>query len=239
MNVRRFLIASGVALGISVVALPRANAVTTALANWKQGVHPGQITWLTGGPGLDATFSVAFSVDFTGFDGLPTGVALWTVTGHTTLPAAFASGTNPQEQDIAIDSMTFTGADFGSGTTWLTLTAGSAGIGPGSTGGQFTGTPLAGTFAGDSSAFPVTLSSPYNAQAAASLINTYTFSFSNIDVGNPTLTDGIDILDWKGSNVTGNISYTPSNTVPEPGTLAMLIGTGVGGSLFAIRRRRA
>lgn len=232
MNVRRLLIASGVALGISVAALPRASAITTALANWKQGVHPGQITWLQNGGGVlpDATFSLAFTVDFTGFDGLPTGPALWTMTGHTTLPA---TGGSPNTQPIAIDTMTFTGADFGSGTTWLTLT---------STGGDFTGTPLVGTFAGDSSSTTVTLSSPYNSQAALSLINTYTFSFSNVDSGNPTFLEnggfGPDTADWKGSNVTGNISYTPTSTVPEPGTLAMLFGAGVGGSLFAIRRRR-
>jgi hypothetical protein len=65
------------------------------------------------------------------------------------------------------------------------------------------------------------------------------WSFSLIDPAGPfAMGPGMFLRDTKlGGNA--NFSATVFNIVPEPGSVAMLIGFGVGGSLALLRRRRS
>jgi hypothetical protein len=74
----------------------------------------------------------------------------------------------------------------------------------------------------------------FDALGAVAAEDVYSFGYPNPGERPDGIVDTVAIFAFKG--VGGTV--IPPNEVPEPGTLAMLAGLGISGSLFVIRRRK-
>jgi hypothetical protein len=185
------------------------------------------------------TFMATGSVSFNGLGGgLPTGTYMLDLTGHAVGPAIGGGGPGTF-QPVAIDSFTFTQSTTGDVLTINT-----------------TGTPpvlLALT------ATTASISATDNGNAGNQLISFLSTLNGGQNLnGNPPGYPGANARDWViglsgvdtgfsvdagtgnfnsfSAVISGNGDFTP--TVPEPGTVSMVIGIGLSGGLLARRRMR-
>jgi hypothetical protein len=229
MKVSRIILTCAVAVALAWCGMPRAQA-TSPLAGFTQSVvGTTPFVWDEGAVDTgDATFSASTTVDFADLSGLfggdMAGITM-TLTGSRLGDAVDLGGI--LAQPISITSIEF----MDGGTLVLKMVA--TGVYSGLDGS--TSTSIAGTTViGDTVV--------YSSDIVSSAVlnggdNDYSWGLTSLSpvFALDASTVAVDLADHEAS-IAGVFGFTP--VVPEPGTLAMVVGMGVSGSLFSLRLRR-
>lgn len=237
MKVSRLILTLTAAVALAGFSSPKALALSP-LAGFVQQGSTLEFTYDSGALNTaDATFDSSATVDFSDLSGLFGGNQPLTMTLSGTRLAG-AGGDAADLGPLSVQNVVITSISFKDGATnVLTMTADTGLLlitGP-------TGNGPTGGISGDNtSGGTVTYSSDL---VSSAILNGGTNSYSwSLDSITPPVTEdgGVINIDFTSfsSTISGLFSYTPTN-VPEPGAVAMLIGMGVSGSLFVIRRRRS
>jgi hypothetical protein len=256
MKLSRAVLPLVLAGALAFLSLGKASAQTIPLASFSQsvaGATPFSYSSNGNTGSTNATFVTSTTVNFTFLDTVGIVPASTTFTGvtfsisgvATSSPSPFAP-TSSQLVDLVLSFVTPVAQNgVGAGTLLLSMTATAGPVSggfygnapPGSTSisiigadnstGAFitygTAVPGAGNLNGNPFGYP--------------FVNARDYSISLTSLTAGLAIDG-DLADYvsHSASISGVFGY--QQAVPEPGAVAMLIGVGVGGSLFGLRLRR-